>query len=348
MTFEPKLSSQVSIVVVNYNGERNIDNCLESVLSGIECDAELLVVDNASQDSSCQKLTEIAEKNKRVRVVFSPKNLGYAGAINYALKYVSGKYLAVLNMDLLVEKSWLQPLVNFLDDNPDVAAVTPLVVLMDRNLVNAAGQNIHITGLGFNRGLGESIDAFGEKPFAVSGLHGCAFVTRTQLLKDIGGFDEAGFLYHEDVNMSWFLRLLGFELYCVPGSVVYHDYFLSMYPAKFYLLERNRIAMLFTYLKYSTLMLILPFVILTEIMSWGFSFLRGAPFLKAKIKSYLWVVRHRLLIGRRRSWAQQKRKVSDWKVLSSLRLQYDWSQFKVLGREGGKALREPKDGLTVK
>lgn len=347
MTFESQPLAQVSIVVVNYNGEQNIENCLESILLDTECEAELLVVDNASQDSSCQKLAEIAKKNERIRVIFSPENLGYAGAINCALKYVNGKYVAVLNMDLLVEKRWLQPLIDFLDNNSEAAAVTPLVGLMDRARVNAVGQNIHITGLGFNRGLGEAIDNFGKKPFVVSGLHGCAFVIRTQLLKDIGGFDESGFLYHEDVNISWLLKMRGFELYCVPSSMVYHDYFLSMYPDKFYLLERNRIAMLFTYLKYPTLALISPFIFFTEIMSWGFSLLRGRHFFVAKVKSYLWVFQRRSSINTRRSWAQQNRKVSDWQLLASMRMQYDWSQFKVLGREAGKSLREPKNGLPT-
>jgi GT2 family glycosyltransferase len=102
----------------------------------------------------------------------------------------------------------------------------------------------HITGLGFNHGLGEPLSRYGSAPFGVAGIQGALFVMRREVYDAIGGFDACGFLYHEDVNVSWLLRLAGYRLYCAPSSRIRHDYFLSMYAEKFHLLERNRVVML--------------------------------------------------------------------------------------------------------
>ena len=98
----------------------------------------------------------------------------------------------------------------------------------------------------------------------------------------LGGFDPTFFMYHEDVDLSWLLILMGYELLFVPASVIRHDYHLTMYPEKLYLLERNRLAMLFTHLRPVTLVMLFPILTLTELMMWGYCAIRGGGFLRAK------------------------------------------------------------------
>jgi GT2 family glycosyltransferase len=183
---------------------------------------------------------------------------------------------------------------------------------------------------------------------SVSGLQGGAFVIRRELLERIGGMDATGFLYHEDVNLSWLLRLMGFDLFCVPDSVVRHDYFLSMYPEKLYLLERNRWAMLLAYLHRSSLLCLTPALIVTEVLMWSYCLLQGWAFMRAKLGSYRWVWARREQIRRRRKLAESVRALSDWQVLKKLRWSYAWDQFLVLGRERGPSrrqnIRELSDG----
>ena len=331
----------VSIIVVNYNGGEKLLHCLAALRAASYSEREIIVVDNASTDGSGDALRDEATRHPDLIVVWSEQNLGYAGGINLAMGRARGKYLAVLNMDMVVDSGWLEPLIGFLEEHPKAGAINPLIALEDGARINAMGQDLHITGLGFNSHLGRSIESVSSEPVRVSGIQGGAFAIRRALLKRIGGMDTTGFLYHEDVNLSWLLNLMGFELFCVPHSVVRHDYFLSMYPAKLHLLERNRWAMLFTYLNRSTLLLLLLPLLMTEALMWGYCLLRGWSFLRAKAGSYRWVFRHRRQINERRRLANSLRVLSDWQWLRKLRFTYAWDQLATLGRERGPSRRQP-------
>jgi GT2 family glycosyltransferase len=331
----------VSVVVVNFNGADVLERCLEALVAGSgDVSAEILVVDNASADGSAELAADAAERHPAVRLLRSPTNRGYAGAVNLALDEARGAYVAVLNMDVVVRPDWLHPLTDFLDGNPDAGAACPLIVLQsDPGRINAAGQNVHPTGLGFNRWLGKPRERAGNAPFRVSGLHGAAFLIRRDLLKEIGGWDESGFLYHEDVALSWLLRLAGREIFCVPASTVSHDYHLTMFPEKLFLLERNRGAMVATNLHLRTRLALSPLLALSELMMWGYCLLRGPSFLRAKLRSYAWIAGHREGLRERRRFVESVRQVSDWGVIRRLRWGYPLDQFVTLGRERGASER---------
>ena len=335
----------VSVIVVNYNGGERLPSCLESLASDTYPAQQIVVVDNASTDDSRTILNNFTRLHREITVLWSARNLGYAGAVNLGLGSTEGEFIAVLNMDVTVERGWLKPLVRVFESRPEIAAVNPLIVLADGKGINAAGQDIHITGLGFNRGLGELASSIDGEPFSVSGIQGGAFLIRRTLLEKIGGMDTTGFLYHEDVNLSWLLRLMGFHFCCVPESVVHHDYFLTMYPAKLHLLERNRWSMLLAYLRRPSLMLLSPALLMTEILMWCYCFVRGTGFLQAKIESYRWILQHWPQIKTRRRIAESLRVVSDWKVLKNLHWMYAFGQFATLGRERGASRRQPVGGL---
>jgi GT2 family glycosyltransferase len=306
-----------------------------------DASAEVLVVDNASSDGSEQLAEEAAEQNEAVRVLRSPTNRGYAGAVNLALAEARGTYVAVLNMDVVVNPGWLDPLIAFLERTPGAGAVCPLIVLeSDPGQINAAGQNIHVTALGFNRWLGEPRETAGSAPFRVSGLHGAAFLIRREDLEAIGGWDESGFLYHEDVELSWLLTLAGKEIHCVPDSTVSHDYHLTMFPHKLFLLERNRWSMLLANTRGLTRLALSPLLLLSELMMWGYCLLRGPSFLRAKLDSYRWISTHRERIRERRGFVESLRRRSDWGVLSRMHWGYPVDQFVTLGRERGESERD--------
>lgn len=335
----------MSIVVVNYNGGERLVSCLESLILDTDPVREILVVDNASTDGSRTILRDVAALHPEITMLWSERNLGYAGAVNLALDRARGEFIAVLNMDMTVKPGWARSQLEFLREHPNAGAVNPLIALLDGKRVNAVGQDIHITGLGFNRGLGQPIERIGRAPFRVSGIQGGAFIIRRALLQKIGGMDTAGFLYHEDVNLSWLLQLMGFELYCVPEGVVLHDYVLSMYPEKLYLLERNRWAMLLAYLHWSSLVFLSPILLLTECLVWGYCILRGWAFMRGKMASYRWVLRRWRQITNRRRFAESVRARPDWRILGNLNWRYTLDQFVILGRERGSSLRQPVGGL---
>jgi hypothetical protein len=338
MTCSSKIGEKptVSIIVVNYNGSEHLISCLESICcdhTGSE--REILVVDNASTDNSLEILAEVSERYPCVKIIRSETNRGYSGGINIGSSRAHGKYVAILNMDLIVTNAWLAPLIEFSDENPQVAAVSPLILLdCAERCINAAGQDIHVTGLGFNRALWKLRSDLPDAPMKVSGIHGGAFVIRKSILEQIGGMDAAGFLYHEDVELSWLLQLMGHELYCVPASVVRHHYFLSMNPWKLFLLERNRLVMLLSNLEPFTFVLLAPMLLLTEILVWGYCLLKGNLFLRAKFCSYRGVFQQFKHIIERRKLVRILRKRSDWQVIRQLSLNYAWKQFFSLALQG--------------
>lgn len=333
---------RVSVIVVNYNGADALEGCVRAVLDGSDpSDTEVLVVDNASTDESAAIAERLAADHEPVRLIRSPTNRGYAGAVNVALPQARGEFLAVLNMDVIVSPGWLEPLIALLEEMPQAGVACPLILLRsDPGRINAAGQNLNVTGLGFNRWLGKPRARAGSEPFRVTGLHGAAFVIRRPLLERLGGWDESGFLYFEDVELSWLLRIAGSEIWCVPASTVTHDYHLTMFPRKLFLLERNRRKMLLAGLRARTRLSLAPLLALSELLLWGYCLLRGPSFLRAKWESYRWVRSNRELIGARRERIESVRRRSDREVLRGLHWGYPLGQFLTLGRERGPSTRD--------
>jgi len=331
----------VTLVVVNHNGQEHLAETLEALVTDqASPPSEILVVDNASQDGSLPIAEGFAARFPHLRVLRSSSNRGYAGGVNFALPEARGRYLAVMNMDVTVTSGWLGALVGHLESRPEVGAASPLILLAgDEARVNAAGQDVHVTALGFNRGLGRLRWRLGRQPFRVSGIHGAAFIIRKEILERMGGWDESGFLYHEDVDLSWLLSLMGYEMACVPASIVRHDYVLTMDPGKLNLLERNRLAMLWLHLEAPTLFWLSPALLLTEALMWGYCMLRGGRFLRAKADSYRWVAGQWRRLGQRKRFIRSIRRRSDWQVLRGLVRRYAWGQFLTLGRERGQRRR---------
>jgi GT2 family glycosyltransferase len=338
-----------SVVVVNYNSGVHLSDCVTALLQAEPTlPFEIFVVDNASEDDSLVAADAFAAQHDHIKVLRSPINRGYAGGVNLALAGARGAYVAVLNPDMVVAPGWLTHLVTFLETHPNAGALNPLIVLSaDNARINAAGQDVHVTGLGFNRWLGRPRARAGSEPMRVSGLQGGALVIRRALLEQMGGWDDSGFLYHEDVELSWMLRLMGYELYCLPTATVQHDYHLTMYPEKLFLLERNRAAMLLTNLETRSLCLLAPLLFSTECLMWGYCLLRGWDFVKAKAASYAWVVSQRERLRARKAFVLSLRRRTDWQVLRGLCWVYAWDQLLTLGRERGTSRRVPAGGLPV-
>lgn len=335
------LASLVSLIIVNYNGGEATSRCLDLLLTGPDRPGQVIVVDNGSSDESRIYLENIQEAGLRrgLRVVWSEQNTGYAGGVNLGASFANRPYLAIMNMDVEVEPDWLLPAVAFLEATPQAGAVSPLILLSDGQRINAEGQDVHVTGLGFNRHLYYPFGHASPAPVPVSGIHGAAFIVRRSLFEEVGGMDAGAFLYHEDVNISWLLQLMGYDLYCVPGSRVRHHYDLSMHPAKLMLLERNRLTMLLSYCSLPFLLALAVPLACTEAMMWGYCLLQGWTFLKAKGSSYRQIVGRWSQIIARRSLARKVRTRSDWQMLGRLRWFYALDQFTKLARERGARRR---------
>jgi len=311
------------VILVNYNGMSHLDACISSVLEQDYADFEVVFVDNNSSDGS---LEYARSKFPGLIFVTNSENLGYAGGINSGLAHASGDYIAPLNIDTEVAPGWLGAMVAFLDENPSVGAVTPRVLLFDdRTRINALGLNIHISGLGFCRGLGRE-DSNSTSPERVPGVSGCSYLVRRQLLEEMGGAPGWCFMGNDDVIVSWLLRLMGHDIYCLPQSIVFHKYSLKMSPEKLFRLEKNRQILLLSTLKPVTLLLCLPIFLAIELMIVVYSLARGRSYVKAKFAALASLWRERSNIGQRRAQYQSLRKLSDFALLRRLRWNLEWTQ----------------------
>jgi GT2 family glycosyltransferase len=303
---------RASVIVVSHNHRHQLGRCLASLAATTE--AELILVDNASSDGSADF---VDENFPNVRIIRNETNRGFGGASNLGASQAVGEYLAFLNPDTTIEPGWLDALIGALEADPLAGLATSKILLLnDPERINTCGNDTHITGLTLCRGMGAEHGDLRELE-EVNAVSGAAFVLRRELFQELGGFDETFFLYMEDTDLSWRARLAGLRCLCVPSSVVLHDYALRFGPHKTFFQERNRYLMLLKSLRWRTLLVLLPALLLGEIVTWGFSLLCDRRRLGNKLRAYYWVLGNwqRVMAERRRT--QELRQVCDRDLLET-------------------------------
>jgi len=302
------MTIEVAVLIVSYNSRDDLAVCLPSVLGSVDPSLQIRVVmvDCASSDGS---LDYVRQSFSNVEVVRLNENLGYAGGNNRGYEYIQRtypgtKYLAILNPDIRVTSGWLTPLVEHLEANANVAIVQPKILLMDQpDRIDTAGNQSHVLGFGFVSAHGEKDDGRWDKPKEIAFASGAAMVVSMDALDESRLFHDVYFMYLEDAELSWRMRLRGLKVMYQPTGKVYHAHDPSRTPKHMYRLERNRWSLLLTVYRWRTLLLLLPMIAIAEIMVWGYALPRGL--LWEKFKSYgIWfdgkakVRRQQLQIGR--------------------------------------------------
>jgi GT2 family glycosyltransferase len=251
----PELAA--SVIVVNYQGRECLAACLDGIaaLEGVEF--ETIVVDNASPDGSW----ELAEDRAGVRLIRNCENTGFGRACNRAAAVAEGRHLAFLNFDSVPEPGWLSALVATADADPTLGAVQGVVLTPDGR-VNTAGNRQHY--LGFSWAPLEDTPPDGP-PRRIACASGAAVLIPRERFREVGGFWEAFFLYCEDTDLSWRLRIAGYEIAVCPAARSVHDYAFSRNTAKYRQLERNRLMMLGANYEASTLARLAPALLASEL-----------------------------------------------------------------------------------
>jgi GT2 family glycosyltransferase len=232
----------VTVAVVAWNGASLLGPCLTSLAGCTDVDFETWVLDNASSDSTA---TVASSHPLQPRVVKLDRNVGFAGAAAFAVATVSTPFLVLLNQDTVVDPSWLSSLLAGFQAADDIAAVTSRVLLFDERL-NNAGVIVARDGYGKDRGYGSDPSHFSSSA-PVFAFSGTAVALRVLPCRDAGSFDASFFMYYEDADLSWRLRLAGWRISYAPLATVRHHHGASssIGSASFaFWNERNRLLML--------------------------------------------------------------------------------------------------------
>lgn len=245
---------KLSIVILNWNGAEMLRKFLPSVVThSVGEGIEVCVADNASTDNS---LEVMRREFPDVRLILLDKNYGFAEGYNRALAEVDAEYSLLLNSDVEVTEGWLEPMLEYMDIHPEVAACQPKIRSYYRREefehAGACGGFMDKYGYPFCRGrMMNTVEVDKgqyDTTIPVFWATGAALLIRTADYREAGGLDARFFAHMEEIDLCWRLRSRGRSIVCIPQSVVYHVGGATLNkenPRKTYLNFRNNLLMLY-------------------------------------------------------------------------------------------------------
>jgi GT2 family glycosyltransferase len=225
---------KLSVIVVNYNVQYFLEQCLHSVQQAVKnIDAEVFVVDNVSKDDSVEM---VKQKFPWVKLIVNEENVGFSRANNQAIRIAQGEYVLLLNPDTLVEEDTFKKCITFMDERPDAGA-------LGVKMVDGTGQFLAES----KRGIPYPSTSF----FKISGLYklsprsayfnhyylghlskdenheieilsGAFMFMRKTALDKVGLLDESFFMYGEDIDLSWRIIQGGYKNHYLADTRIIH------------------------------------------------------------------------------------------------------------------------------
>lgn len=285
---------------------------MESVLKTDYRNLEIILVDNASNDSSHIKCKE---KFPSITLIENKENLGYCEGNNVGIRSAKGEFIVVLNPDTIVSSNWLKELISAYRIMGEGLYQPKILSLYENNAIQSTGNMLHLFGFGFARDKGIVDSNHRNKIERVGYASGTCLFTSCEVIKKIGLLDSFLFLYHDDLDLGWRAAQIGINSYYVPSAVIYHaeSYSLKWSSRKFYWLERNRRYCLLTHYSKDTYEKMKTPLMLVEIMVWLFYLSKG--FLLAKIKAEMDIKNNKEFIEKRYKELESKKNIPDEEII---------------------------------
>lgn len=310
-----RASHDIIVILVNYNRKEFLPDCLDGLRAQEAIKFETVMVDNGSTDGS---LELIEEQYPEVRIIRAGENLGFAGGNNRGMAWGlehGAKICVLLNDDTIPDPRWLVEGVTTLRSDPAIGIVQSKILLYDTEkqrktaIVNSAGNQLHYLGFAYaGNYLAKDRGQFdADQPIHYAS--GATFFVKAEVLRNVGLFAPHYFMYHEDLDLSWRARLGGWQIWRSGQSVVWHKYHFSRNLRKFYFMERNRWLTLLKTYRIRTLLVLLPFALLTEAGLLLASLRQG--WFGHKVRSFFGVLRWLPQTLRERRTIQAQRTISD-------------------------------------
>jgi len=219
--------SKLAIVILNWNGQRFLAEFLPALFQYIPSYSEIIVADNASTDNS----VEFLKTNfPSIKIIQNSENGGFSKGYNVVLQQIDAEYYCLLNSDVEVTENWIEPIVNLLDNHPEVAVVQPkLLSFTNRDYFEYAGASggfIDFLGYPFCRGrvFGHLEKDTGQYNDAIEVFWatGAALFVRSSVFHEVNGLDNDFFAHMEEIDFCWRVKNLGYKIMVEPKSVIYH------------------------------------------------------------------------------------------------------------------------------
>lgn len=216
----------VSVIILNYNGKRNLGqlffDCLNSALKTDYPAFEILFVDNASTDGSVASVQKQFGENKNLRIIINKQNLGYPAGNNVGIRQAKGEYIALLNSDTIVDPLWLRELVIAIQP-PEIGAAQSKLLLHDNPaLMDCAGGFIDQYAYHhYEVGYKENANRY-NNVYEIFYAKGASIIIKRSALKIAGLFEPGMFLFFDETDLCWRIRLSGYRIIFVPTSIVLH------------------------------------------------------------------------------------------------------------------------------
>ncbi|WP_144940559.1 glycosyltransferase family 2 protein [Paenibacillus sp. 32O-W] len=224
----------LSIIILNYNTRELTLKALRSVYaSRTGYQFEVILIDNASSDSSVEK---IREEFPQVQLIENQENVGFAKANNQGMRIATGRYILLLNSDTIVQTDTLEIMVRFMDEHPDVGASGCKVILPDGSLDKACRRGFPTPSASFYYAFGISklfphVPRFNQyqlgylnpdEEYPVDCLVGAFMLVRRKAIDEVGLLDEQFFMYGEDVDWCYRIKQAGWTNYYYPKTHIIH------------------------------------------------------------------------------------------------------------------------------
>jgi GT2 family glycosyltransferase len=306
----PGQPSTTSVIIVTHNSEDLLPPVLDALFSNGGRPDEVIIVDSASTDGTLALLAGYP-----VTVLARRENVGFAAGCHIGAGAASSPTLVFLGHDTVPGEGWLAPLVAAIDDPAIGAAMATIEDAARPGTFNTSGGHLTYFGMAWVSDLGSPIPAeTGLHPVAFPS--GAAMAIRHSTWDRFGGFRAPFFMYEEDVDLGWRLRLAGLRLVRVPASRVAHHYDFARSPAKLYHLERNRWLMLRSNYRRRTLAVLAPALVLVEIGVTIVAWRDG--WLAEKRRAWRDAARAKAVVAEGRGLAMVNRRLGDAEMIASM------------------------------
>lgn len=234
---------ETTFVIVNWNRRALLEQCLRSLEQQTASCFDVVLVDNGSTDGSLDGLTRFTRLT--IQVIRNEQNRGFSPAVNQGIRQARGRFIALVNNDVVLDPRWLESMLAAFQTDPRIGMCASKILFADPpHLIDKVGHVIYPDGQNYGRGHLEVDRGQYDGPEETLCPDGAAAIYRREVFESAGLFDEDFFAYADDAELGLRAQLCGWKCLYVPSAVAYHhrsstlgEYSLE----KIFLVERNRI-----------------------------------------------------------------------------------------------------------